>query len=164
VSASGEKWKIVGNNDMSFRGITAINIDVKGRMALPARYREALGEELVVTIDTEDRCLLLYPLAQWEKIEEQLQQLPTFNKATRRIQRLLIGHATELEVDAQGRILLPSLLREYAGVEKKLVLVGQGRRFELWDEERWDANRDGWLIREDMGEVGVPPELEAISL
>src|SRR3989344_9310131 len=101
-----------------FRGLTAIQVDDKGRMAIPARYREVLEEEargyLVVTIDTEERCLLLYPYAQWELIEEKLEALPSYNHSSRRIQRLLIGHATELEIDRQGRILLPLLLREYA--------------------------------------------------
>ena len=77
-----------------FRGINAINLDSKGRFAIPSRYREGLGEQIVATIDTEEPCLLLYPVLQWQTIEDGLQKLPSFNAAARRIQRLLIGHAT----------------------------------------------------------------------
>jgi len=119
-----------------FRGVNGINIDVKGRIAIPTRYRERLQESrscVVLTIDTEEKCLLLYPLTAWEDIEAKLAQLPSFNPAARRIQRLLIGHATEAELDSHGRILLPPLLREYAGLSKHAMLVGQGKKFELWD-------------------------------
>ena len=91
-----------------FRGINVINLDTKGRLAIPTRYRAGLQDEangrLIVTIDTEEHCLLLYPLTAWKEIEQKIESLPSFNQATRRIQRLLIGHATELELDAnKGR-------------------------------------------------------------
>ncbi len=150
-----------------FRGINAINIDVKGRMAMPTRYRDRLASEandqLVVTIDTEARCLLLYPLGEWELIEEKLASLPSFNPASRRIQRLLIGHATEVELDANGRILLAPLLRDYAGLTKKVVLIGQGKKFEIWDETKWNSNREAWLEK-DSGGNRLPPDLETLSL
>ena len=119
----------------------------------------------MVTIDTEDRCLLLYPLPQWRIIEARLAELPTFQPATRRIQRLLIGHATELEMDGQSRILLPPLLREYAGLDKTIMLVGQGKRFEIWGESQWQMHRDAWLA-EGIGDggTGIPPELTSLSL
>jgi len=146
-----------------FRGITAVNLDAKGRMAIPMRYRDCLVEDsdsqLVVTIDTEEACLLLYPLPEWEVIENKLQGLPSFNKAARRIQRLLLGHATELEMDANGRVLLPQLLREYAQVDKKLILVGQGKRFELWSESMWIDKRAQWLAEEANKGDELPPEL-----
>lgn len=151
-----------------FRGINAINIDAKGRMAMPARYRERLMAEaapqLVVTIDTEETCLLLYPLSEWEMIEQKLQSLPTFNKAARRIQRLLIGHATELELDGSNRILLPPLLREYASLDKRVMLIGQGKKFEIWDEQHWKAGRESWLDKETAGSDELPPELQSIAL
>ena len=107
-----------------FRGINSITVDSKGRLALPARYRDTFASAdksaLVVTIDTEETCLLLYPLRIWQGIEEKLQALPSFNPTARRIQRLLIGHATDVELDAQTRFLVPPLLREYAHLEKKV--------------------------------------------
>lgn len=152
-----------------FRGLTSLNMDVKGRIIVPTQYRQAITEgangQLVITIDTEDRCLLLYPLPQWQLIEERLGQLPTFQPAARRIQRLLIGHATELELDRNGRILLPPLLREYAGLDKTVMLVGQGKRFEVWGEAQWQLHRDSWLA-EGIGEndAGIPSELISLSL
>lgn len=96
-----------------FRGVNKINLDAKGRMALPARYRDQIADccenQLVVTIDTETRCLLLYPLPEWETIEKKIESLPSFNPAARRIQRLLIGHATDLELDASGRFYYHNL-------------------------------------------------------
>jgi MraZ protein len=116
-------------------------LDAKGRIVLPARYRERLLEicqsQLMVTVDTDQPCLLIYPLPEWEIIEEKIEALPSFIPTTRRIQRLLIGHATEIEVDANGRMLLPGPLREFAKLGKKVVLVGQGKKFELWDENLW---------------------------
>lgn len=152
-----------------FRGLNGLNIDVKGRVVMPTRYRERLqlGSEskVVLTIDTEDRCLLLYPLSDWEEIEKKLATLPSFNPAARRIQRLLIGHATDIEMDNQGRILLPPLLREYAGLKKRAVLIGQGKKFEIWDEAHWETSRETWLQEEsDLDETTLPDEVKAISL
>ncbi len=151
-----------------FRGINAINIDGKGRLAVPTRYREALGEQapssMVVTIDTEETCLLLYPTAQWQVIEDNLQQLPSFNAAARRIQRLLIGHATDVELDSSGRVLLPALLREYAHLDKRVVLIGQGNKFEVWDEGFWQSRREQWLADEASREDGLPDEMKNFSL
>jgi MraZ protein len=152
-----------------FRGIQEINVDPKGRIAIPVRYRAVLLDQakgqLVLTIDTEQRCLLMYPLPTWEKIEEKISELPSFHPVTRRIQRLLIGHATEVEFDKTGRILLPPLLREYAGVSNNVVLVGQGHKFEIWAGEQWRASRESWLVKESTeGEGGLPDELRSISL
>lgn len=127
-----------------FRGLTSLNLDTKGRMGIPVRYRSVLlgnANTLIVTIDPEDPCLLIYPLAEWETIEAQLAQLPTLNPAARAIQRLLLGHAAEIEMDPQGRILLPAPLREHALLEKNIVLLGQGRKFEIWSEARWAEAR-----------------------
>ncbi len=152
-----------------FRGVNAVNIDAKGRIVMPTRYREGLQGEnngrLVMTIDTEERCLLLYPLIAWEVIESKLAELPSFNSKARRIQRLLIGHATESELDNNGRILLPPLLREYAGLQKHAVLVGQGQKFELWDETHWQERRSAWLAGESLlDDAMLPDELKSISL
>jgi MraZ protein len=151
-----------------FRGITAVLLDTKGRMAMPARHRAALQQcdanQVVVTIDTESPCLLLYPLSEWELIEQKLQALPSFNRAARRIQRLLIGHATELEFDNSNRLLLPGLLREYAQLDKRVMLVGQGKKIELWDEQQWHAGRSQWLSEEANSANELPDELQSLSL
>lgn len=151
-----------------FRGLTAVSMDDKGRITVPTRYRALIEEHsdavCVATIDTEQRCLLLYPLTVWEEIEAKLEALPSFHPATRRIQRLLIGHATEIDMDRNGRILLPPLLREYAGLEKELMLVGQGKKIEVWGESQWRMARDGWLA-DDLGdEDDLPDELKKLSL
>lgn len=151
-----------------FRGITAINLDTKGRMIMPARYRMDLAsdakDKLIVTIDTEEKCLLLYPLPIWEEIETKIESLPSFNPVTRRIQRLLIGHATELELDNSGRMLLPPLLREYANINKYIILVGQGKKFEIWDKEIWTGSRAKWLDNGLDGLKEMPSELQILSL
>ena len=151
-----------------FRGINAINIDGKGRLAMPTRYRDALvgqeGASLVVTIDTEETCLLLYPTKQWQVIEDSLQRLPSFNAAARRIQRLLIGHATDVELDSNGRLLLPPLLRDYAHLDKRVVMIGQGNKFEMWDETLWQTRREQWLEDEASGTDGLPDEMKTFSL
>ena len=146
-----------------FRGINAINVDSKGRFAIPARYREGLSEEVVVTIDTEEACLLLYPVAEWQTIENALQRLPSFNVAARRIQRLLIGHATDITLDGNGRALLPPLLRDYASLGKRVVLIGQGNKFEIWDEAGWQVKRAEWLREESSGD-GLPDEMKTFFL
>lgn len=151
-----------------FRGVNGINIDAKGRVVMPTRYRERLQEEssgrIVMTIDTEERCLLLYPLPAWEEIENKLAALPSFNPAARRIQRLLIGHATESELDSHGRTLLPPLLREYAGLNKRIMLIGQGKKFEIWDEDHWQKRRSQWLEEESSTDSILPEEVKSLSL
>lgn len=116
---------------------------------MPAKYRDAIMEgaagQIVITVDHADRCLLVYPMDQWERVERTLMNLPNLNRRVRNMQRLILGHAAELELDAQGRLLLPGPLREYAGLDKKAVLVGQATKFELWDADTWQAARDSWL-------------------
>lgn len=151
-----------------FRGISLLNLDPKGRIAMPTKYRELLNtscaSKLIVTIDTEQTCLLLYPLSEWQAIEEKLANLPSFNPIARRIQRLLIGHATEIELDSNGRLLLPASLREYAGLEKKTVLLGQATKFEIWSDSVWQACRDEWLQEPLKASDAIPLELESLSL
>lgn len=149
-----------------FRGVANLNLDAKGRLAMPARYRDRLMEScdgrLVVTVD-RDGCLLIYPLPEWERIEQALMARPNMDRQVRRLQRLLLGHATECDLDGQGRILLPTPLREYAQLDKRSVLVGQGNKFELWDEDRWMAQRDAWL-REESEPGELSEALESLSL
>ena len=147
-----------------FRGINAINIDGKGRLAVPTRYREALSSSLVVTIDTEEKCLLLYPTRNWQVIEDNLQRLPSFNAAAQRIKRLLIGHATDVELDNNGRVLIPQLLREHAHLDKRVVMIGQGNKFEVWDELLWQTRREQWLTDEASQQDGLPDEMKTLFL
>ena len=148
-----------------FRGATKVTLDAKGRLAIPTRYRERIATrcdgQLVATLD-RDHCLLIYPLPDWEEIERKLVRLPSLQKRTREMQRIMLGYATEVDVDGAGRILLSRELREVAGLERTAMLIGQGHKFELWNEERWNAIRDDWLNADDDGDL--PPELETLSL
>ncbi len=150
-----------------FRGVQHINMDAKGRLAMPARQREPLLSrcegQIVATIDTQSPCLVVYPLPEWERIETDIQALPTLNPAVRRFQRLMLGYATDLELDGSGRMLLPQSLREYAQLDKKLVLVGQGNKLELWSEALWLAEREQALA--DSGpDALLPDELMSLTL
>jgi MraZ protein len=149
-----------------FRGANKLTLDVKGRMVMPTRYRDRLqelcGGKLVVTVD-KDQCLLIYPLPDWEEIERKLMRLPTLNPQARRLQRLMVGHATDLELDGPGRVLLPPKLREFGHLTRDAMLIGQGLRFELWDEARWNERRDEWLAGEDAA-TDLSAELETLSL
>ncbi|MBT8136907.1 MAG: division/cell wall cluster transcriptional repressor MraZ [Gammaproteobacteria bacterium] len=150
-----------------FRGANSITLDSKGRIAIPTRYRERLTErsdgQLVATVD-RDYCLLLYPLPAWEEIERKLIRLPSLNRQARRLQRLMIGYASELEMDGQGRVLLPRELRDFAQLDRHAILIGQGNKFELWDQERWNERRDTWLADEESETGSLPADLETLSL
>ncbi len=150
-----------------FRGAAKITLDDKGRLVLPARYRERLLErskgQLIVTVDRDGDCLLLYPLTDWEPVERKLMELPSLHPQARRLQRLMVGYATELSLDGHGRMLLPPELREFAHLERRAVLIGQGARCELWDEPRWNERRDLWL-KSEAAMSELPPELGSLSL
>ena len=147
-----------------FRGVAQLNLDSKGRLAVPSRFRDALitqaSGHLVVTADS-DRCLLIYPLPDWEPIEQKLMSLSSFNAQIRELQRRLVGYAEDAVMDATGRILVPPALRRYAQLDKAVVLVGQGHKFELWNKDHWDE-----LMEKGggPGTGGLPPELEGFSL
>lgn len=120
-----------------FSGAISINLDSKGRIAIPTRYRDLLVDGMVCTIGLYNLCLTLYPLSTWQEIEQQLSTLSTVIEGERRIKRLLLGHAVECNMDNTGRILLPPTLRAYAKLEKNLMFVGQSNKFEIWDESIW---------------------------
>ena len=147
---------------MCIRDRHNINLDSKGRLGIPITYRDhimgLLKGSMVITIDTEEKCLLLYPSGIWSKIQGKINDLPSFNKNARRIQRLLIGHAEDIDVDSSGRILISRPLREYASLTKKIILIGQGDKFEIWDQNSWNENVDKW--RE---EVTSNDDAEALS-
>jgi MraZ protein len=150
-----------------FRGAAKITLDDKGRLVLPARYRERVLERskgaVVVTVDRDGDCLLIYPLADWEQVERKLMELPSLHPQVRRLQRLMVGYATELTLDGHGRMLLPQELREFARLERRALLIGQGTRCELWDEARWNERRDLWL-KSEAAVNELPPELGSLSL
>lgn len=151
-----------------FRGITTVNLDVKGRLAVPVRFREVLAacdsRALVMTLNPWDRCLWLYPLDEWQLIETKLSGLSDFDKQARRTKQIMRGYATDLGCDAQGRILLPQELREIAALDREAVMLGQGNKIEIWDAVRWRAERDDWL--EDVNAGGNAPSsaLESLAL
>lgn len=128
-----------------FRGDTALNLDAKGRLAVPSRHRERLlesfGTTLVVTVSPQfnqaPRCLMVYPAPAWKEIETTIENLPAFDPVAQRLRHQLIGRAAECDMDSHGRILLPAVLREWAGLDKRVRMIGQVRKFELWDEDRW---------------------------
>jgi MraZ protein len=169
VVAGGANGDMAGNGSGGngratvFRGIAELVLDAKGRLAVPARHREGLAGagngHVIVTADPSG-CLLIYPMAAWEPIEARLMALSSFDERSRSIQRLIVGHADEVELDAAGRILVPPALRRYAALERRVALVGQGRKLELWDEARWQAQ-----VAKSIAFPGeLPPELEGLSL
>ncbi len=155
-----------------FRGSFALNLDDKGRLTLPTRYRDSLlsdcSGQLICTIDHKDPCLLLYPLCEWEEIEEKLKRLSSFNPQEQRLKRLLLGHATDCEMDKNGRILLPATLRAHANLSKELRLVGQLNKFEIWDEHTWHQRvLDDMAIEQELlqqGDVELSERLQELSL
>ncbi len=143
-----------------FRGANTLLLDAKGRLLVPSRYRAELlsasAGQLVVTLDALEPCLSLYPLAAWVPLEQRLRALPSLRAESRRLQRVLIGHATDVEMDAAGRLLIPAELRALAGLAREVTLVGQLHRFQLWDAAAWAA-----CLQDDLGslrEPGVLPD------
>ena len=151
-----------------FRGATLVNLDSKGRLTVPTRYRGMLNEEskgqMVCTIDLHQPCLLLYTLPEWEIIEEKLSRLSTMNIAERRVQRLLLGHASECQMDNAGRLLLASTLRQHAGLTKEVMLVGQINKFELWDEQTWYKQVENDIAAERLTTEPLSARLQDLSL
>ncbi len=151
-----------------FRGATLVNLDSKGRLAVPTRYRETLIEEsegqMVCTIDLYQPCLLLYTLPQWEIIEQKLSRLSSMNPAERRVQRLLLGHASECQMDSAGRLLIASTLRQHASLTKEVMLVGQFNKFELWDEQTWYQQVREDIDAEQAAQEPLSERLQDLSL
>ncbi len=147
-----------------FQGATQLSLDSKGRLAIPARYRDMLqahcAGQLVMTADA-DGCLLLYPQPEWQPIREKLMQLSAFNPRIRALQRFLVGHAEDVAMDATGRVLVSPTLRSFAVLDKRVMLVGQGNKFEVWDEARWQAQHEKMV---GFTDGDLPPELEGFTL
>jgi MraZ protein len=151
-----------------FRGVAELNLDSKGRIAVPTRYREQLngrcGGQLVITIDTAESCLAIYPLPEWEELQPKLDRLSSINPMTARVKRQLMGNATDVDMDANGRLLIPTKLRKHANLDKKVVLIGQGKKFEIWDEATWDARNERWQEEAVLDSINLPPELGTLDL
>jgi len=135
------------------------NLDAKGRLAVPAKFREKLKEGAVVTRGL-DNCLFLYAKEQWEKLAEKLASLPVSQSKARAFSRLMLAGAMDVECDSQGRINLPEYLRKYATLNKKVIVAGLFDRLEIWDEAAWEeyktkAEEDSTEIAETLGELGV---------
>ncbi|MFC1598342.1 division/cell wall cluster transcriptional repressor MraZ [Patescibacteria group bacterium] len=135
------------------------NVDEKGRMAIPTKFRADLSKGAVVTRGL-DRCLFLYPTEEWEKLAEKLMKLPISQAKSRAFARLMLAGAMDVSVDRQGRVVLPEYLRKYAGMKKKVVVAGLYDRLELWDEIAWNkykaaTEKDSNEIAETLGELGV---------
>ncbi len=147
-----------------FRGATALNLDAKNRLAVPSKHRDALqslAEGRLVMTAHPHRCLLLYPQPAWEPIQEKITSLPSLNQQASLLQRLLVGMAEDIELDAAGRLLVPPVLRQFAGLEKQVMLVGQGGHLELWSQEGWQGQLE---LAMAQGENVLPPDLAGFSL
>ena len=135
-----------------FKGIHNMNLDGKGRLTIPSKYRSTIIDQvngnMVITIDSEEKCLLLYPSTAWRKIQDKINNLPSFNKNAKRIQRLLIGHAEDLEMDASGSVLISKPLINFAEMTKKITLIGQGEKFEIWSDDVWNSRVNKWRYEE----------------
>lgn len=156
-----------------FRGSTLLALDGKGRLSIPAKYRERLaaqcGGHLMLTVNPSYGCLLLYPYPEFEALERQINALPGFNPLTQQLKLLVIGSAEEVEPDGAGRILIPPLLRKFAGLEKGVTLVGQGNKFAIWNEAAWQAQFDAAAQLPEMLAAAaqngtLPEELKGFSL
>lgn len=140
-----------------FMGEYNHTIDTKNRLIIPSKFREALGEEFVITKGL-DGCLFVYDHAEWTAFEEKLKSLPLTNKDARTFVRFFLAGAAGVEVDKQGRVLVPSVLKEFAGINKDVVLIGVASRIEIWSKERWadeSAYEDVESIAEHMSELGL---------
>lgn len=142
-----------------FLGEFEHTIDDKGRVAIPARFREELGERFVLTRGFE-QCLQAFPRLMWDELSDKINRLPLANTQARSLRRILFSPAAEVEIDRQGRILIPQGLREYAGLAEEVLITGMNTYFELWSGERWRAVQDelttsGAAIADHMSDLGI---------
>ncbi len=147
-----------------FQGAAALNLDAKGRMAIPARHRDALlalAEGRLVLTAHPHRCLLLYPAPAWEPIRAKILAAPSLETQSAMLRRLLVGFAVDSEMDAAGRVLVSPELREYALLEKQVWLVGQGSHFEIWSDAGWKQQQETIFA---LGDKLLPPGLENLTL
>lgn len=166
LSPCGDKWIIVDRS--MFRGAAALSLDDKGRLAIPSKYRQSLlhdcDGQMVCTIDIKQPCLLLYPLPEWQIIEQKLTTLSNMNSAERRLQRLLLGHAEDCQMDKNGRILIAPTLRHHADLSKKIMIIGQLNKFEVWSEQAWQAQIATDMAAEQQDDLALSDRLQDFSL
>ena len=151
-----------------FRGIHKVTVDSKGRFAVPTKIRDLLNKEqvidLVLTLNPWDRALWVYPLLEWDRIEEVLSSLSDFDKQTRRTKQIMRGYASDCTLDPQGRILLSQEIRTLTGITKESVLLGQGNKLEIWDSAFWSEERDSWLDSVENSDSLKSTGLDSLSL
>ena len=155
------------SNKLVFKGINEVTLDSKGRIAIPAKHRQGLLDycsgNLVITVD-KDKCLLIYPRPAWLKVETPLINLPAMDRQARLIQRLILGYATESDMNSQGRVLLPPPLREFANISKQAILIGQGNKLELWALTHWNDQCNEWIKQENSSKDVITDAVAGIRL
>lgn len=168
VVESGEKWykmveviPILEEGDCMLNGEFNHSIDAKGRLIIPSKFRESLGEHFVITKGM-DGCLFVYPDDEWSAFEEKLRELPLTNKKARDFKRFFLGSAVDGELDKQGRVLISSALRAYAGLEKEVVLAGVLDKIEIWDKKAWDAHSEE--VEADIDDIASDMEDLGLSI
>lgn len=135
---------------------------------MPSRFRDALAVscegKMVVTVDFEGHCLTMHPLPEWQELEQKLLSMPSLNPATRRLQRMILGYASDVEMDSNGRIALPALLRDMVKLDKKIMLVGMGKKFEIWPEDSWKESFQDWMEEGPVSAEQLPDSVQNLVL
>lgn len=151
-----------------FIGLSNTSLDNKGRLVVPSRYRDSLRVQaenaVVLTLNPSERCLWLYPLPEWETISKKLATLSDFDSASSSTKRMMMGYATDCQLDGQSRILIPKELRTYADLRHSCVITGQGNKFEIWDADNWKQQHDEWLELVNEGDTEISESLKMLSL
>lgn len=150
------------------KGISSLNLDNKGRLAIPRRYHAHLTEKngiaLVLTLSPYERSLFLYAVIEWALIETKLSELSDSDRQVRQTKQMMLGYASGCQLDAQGRILIPKELRDYAELEKSVVVLGQGKKLQLWDERNWAQQKEQWLGSVGKGDGEAAEALKSLAL
>lgn len=150
-----------------FRGSHPLKMDAKGRLSVPARFHKPLIDKckgrMTATISLDQPCLSVYPAPDWEALEDEVRRLPAMDPNAQKIRRLLVGNGSDCDMDSHGRILISPGLREWAGLDKQVQMVGQIQKFELWDESAWIRHREE-LLAQVGGELMDQPSVEMRSL